>query len=163
MSDEHIDHAEEINWEARAAEYLTGWQRAQADYANLQRETAMQRTEMASHAIGESVRGFLPVYDYFKRAMRQVPPEVDATPTVKQWHMGVAQIESLFRMTLKQFGLEEIETVGKPFDPKCMEAVKEEPREGVVGGIVLSETDGGYMLGTKIIKAARVVVSAEIK
>ncbi len=165
MTDEvEAQQVTEENWEARAAEYLAGWRRAQADYANLQRETAVQRTEMASHAIGESVRGFLPVFDYFKRAMQHIPTaEIEAVPGIKQWCAGVTQIENLFRMTLKQFGVEELETIGKKFDPATMEAVKEEVQEGAAPGSVLSETEGGYIMGEKILKPARVIVAADHK
>ncbi len=145
----------------KAAEYLAGWRRAQADYANLQRETVEARSQMGKLATAEAVRAFLPVYDYFKRAMQHTPPEAEQSASVKNWFTGTQHIGTMFKMTLLQLGVEEIETVGKPFDPMTMESVKEEYKEGVASGTVISETDGGYKLGNKVITAARVIVAAD--
>lgn len=148
-----------INWEARAAEYLTGWQRAQADYANLQRETAAQRAEMGAFATARVVSGFLPVYDYFKRALAHMPPLETASPSVQQWATGITHIRDLFKNTLAQLGVSEMETVGTPFDPATMEAVKEESRDGAVAHTVVEEIEGGYKMGDKIIKTPKVIVA----
>ena len=145
----------------KAAEYLAGWQRAQADYANLQREVTAQRIEMGKHATAEVVLSFLPVYDYFKRALAHTPPDAEQSPAIKNWFAGTAHIAQMFKMTLAQFGVEEIEVVGKPFDPHTMDAVKEEAREGIAAGTVAEEIEGGYKMGDKILKPAKVVVAGD--
>lgn len=143
----------------KADEYLAGWKRAQADYANLQREVTAQRIEMGKHATAEVVLSFLPVYDYFKRALAHVPPESEQSASVKNWFAGTQHIVGMFKMTLSQFGVEEIEVRGKPFDPHTMDAVKEDVREGVEAGTVIEEVEGGYKMGEKILKAAKVIVA----
>ena len=79
---------EEVSADAKAAEYLAGWKRAQADYTNLQKEVAVQRAEMGKHATAEVVLGFLPVYDYFKRALAHQPLESEQSASVKNWFIG---------------------------------------------------------------------------
>lgn len=160
MSDEIENQNEHTECETRAAEYLAGWKRAQADYANLQREVARERETMGKFAAANVVAHFLPVYDYFKRALQHVPPADEQSATVKQWFAGADQINKLFQQTLRQSGVEEIETRGRPFDPTCMEAVKEEQREGVAAHTVIEEIEGGYKSGEQVIKPARVVVAA---
>lgn len=154
-----IDAADDVL--SKADEYLAGWRRAQADYVNLQREVTAQRIEMGKHATVEVVLSFLPVYDYFKRALQHVPPEAEQSPTVKNWFAGTQHIAGMFKMTLSQFGVEELDVRGKPFDPHMMDAVKEEVREGAEVGTVIDEVEGGYRMGEKILKAAKVVVAAE--
>lgn len=151
--------ASPVDWEARATEYLAGWQRAQADYANLQRETAAQRAEMGAFATARAVTAFLPVYDYFKRALAHTPPQSDASPAVQQWVTGVTHIRDLFKSTLAQLGVTEMETIGTPFDPATMEAVKEEEREGAASHTVIEEVEGGYKLNEKIIKTPKVIIA----
>lgn len=160
MQDETQDvQNEETSAEQKAAEYLAGWKRAQADYTNLQKEVAVQRAEMGKHATAEVVLGFLPVYDYFKRALAHQPPESEQSASVKNWFVGTGHIAGMFKMTLSQFGVDEIDVKGKQFDPHTMDAVSEEAREGVQAGTVIEEIEGGYKMGDKILKAAKVIVS----
>lgn len=144
----------------KADEYLAGWKRAQADYTNLQKEVTTQRAEMGRHATAEVVLSFLPVYDYFKRALAHLPPVEEQSPSVKNWFTGTQHIGGMFKMTLAQFGVEELEVVGKQFDPHSMDAIKEEVRIDVEAGTVLEEVESGYRMGEKILKAAKVVVAA---
>jgi molecular chaperone GrpE len=150
---------EEVSADAKAAEYLAGWKRAQADYTNLQKEVAVQRAEMGKHATAEVVLGFLPVYDYFKRALAHQPPESEQSASVKNWFIGTQHIAGMFKMTLSQFGVDELEVKGKPFDPHSMDAINEEVREGVAAGTVIEEIEGGYKMGDKILKASKVIVA----
>jgi len=145
--------------EQKAAEYLAGWKRAQADYTNLQKEVAVQRAEMGKHATAEVVLGFLPVYDYFKRALAHQPPESEQSASVKNWFIGTQHIAGMFKMTLSQFGVDELEVKGKQFDPHSMDAINEEVREGIAPGTVIEEIEGGYKMGNKILKPAKVIVA----
>ncbi len=147
------------DWQKKAAENLAGWQRAQADYTNLQRETTTARVEMGKHAVAEVVLSFLPVYDYFKRALAHTPPDAEQSVAVKNWFAGAQHISAMFKMTLAQFGVEQIDVVGKPFDPHVMEAVKEEAREGAATGTVAEEIESGYKMGDKILKPAKVITA----
>jgi molecular chaperone GrpE len=65
----------------------------------------------------------------------------------------------MFKMTLSQFGVDELEVKGKPFDPHSMDAINEEVREGVAPGTVIEEIEGGYKMGDKILKASKVIVA----
>ncbi len=153
-----IDAVDDV--QSKADEYLSGWKRAQADYTNLQKEVTAQRAEMGKHATAEVVLNFLPVYDYFKRALTHMPPAEEQSPSVKNWFTGTQHIAGMFKMTLSQFGVEELDTRGKQFDPHSMDAIREEVQEGVEAGTVLEEVESGYRMGEKILKAAKVVVAA---
>ena len=60
---------------------------------------------------------------------------------------------------LKSHGIEEVETVGKTFDPSCHEAVGEEESEEYVEGTVVKELDAGYKIKDKVIKVAKVILA----
>ncbi len=159
------DEIEDTQSQSKADEYLAGWKRAQADYLNLQKEVAVQRAEMGKHALAEVSLSFLPVYDYFKRAMANLPPDAEQSASVKNWFTGTQHIANMFKMTLSQLGIEELQTVGAVFDPMSMEAVKEvdASADGANAGTVVEEVEGGYKMGEKILKPARVIVAADHK
>ena len=70
-------------------EYLRGWQRAQADYANLKKEEEKGRKEFAKYAQEGLVRDLLPAMQSFHMAFgnKDVWEKVDLN-----WRMGVQYI-----------------------------------------------------------------------
>lgn len=143
---------------AKQNEYLNNWKRALADYDNLKRETAKEKVEMVKFAQAMSAMNFIEVYDNYKKALAH-KPNADDSKSVEQWFVGVEHIKKQFVETLKQLGIEEIKTVGEKFDPAMHEAVGEEAVEGGDDGEIVKEIEGGYKMGEKVIKAAKVVVS----
>ena len=67
----------------------------------------------------------------------------------------VKQITDIFT----KFGVKEIETVGKPFDPEVHEAVSSVQDETLGEKIVKEEFRKGYKVGNKVIRHAMVVVA----
>lgn len=167
MNDEKITRETEPNeapdahseCELKLAECMNGWKRAQADYANLQKEVDRERGEMGAHAVVIVSGEFLGVFDHFKRALQHAPATV-AQDEIAQWIRGVAAIRDLFQQTFKQFGIEEIETIGKSFDPALMEAVAEHESEES-DGIVIEEIESGYRKNSHVLKPARVIISKQ--
>jgi molecular chaperone GrpE len=72
---------------------------------------------------------------------------------------GVKYVLKQFADILKAHGVEEIRTVGEKFDPKYHEAAGEEEVEGKEAGGVVKEVSGGYKVGERVIRAARVIIS----
>ena len=77
---------------AQCDEYLTGWKRALADYDNLKKDLARERTQMHVHAVERSLLAILPVLDNFDAALKFAPTEVD--PKTKQWLQGVLHVRT---------------------------------------------------------------------
>jgi len=61
--------------------------------------------------------------------------------------------------TLKKFGVEEIETVGKEFDPNFHEALMVSCDKEKADDVILECLLKGYTLKGKVIRAAKVVVN----
>ena len=148
--------------EKQCEEFKSGWQRALADYKNLQREVEQRRGEWAQMSEAQILEEFLPVYDNFKKAFNTTDfGNTDHTDIVKweNWKKGIQYIMQQFGSILKAHGIEEIKTVGEKFDPRFHEAIGEEESEGSEPGTILKEVEGGYKRGDKVIKPARVIVS----
>jgi len=149
-------------YKSESEEYKNGWQRALADYKNLQNEINTRRGEWAQMSETQILEEFIPVYENFKKAFfhhPEVNTENEEQKTFKNWIDGVGFIMKQFGDILKAHGVEEIKTVGEKFDPKFHEAMGEEEQENTESHIVLKEMDGGYKVGDKVIKAAKVIVS----
>lgn len=132
-------------------EYKAGWQRALADYKNLQKEISERRAEWVQMSEQQILEEFIPVYDHLKMSVMGVEE-------VSPWVNGVKHVLRQFAEILKSHGVEEIKTVGEKFDPTKHEAVSEEVGEGE-SGIITKEVSSGYVMGGRTIKAAKVVVN----
>lgn len=139
-------------------EYKLGWQRAQADYVNLQKETAKQKSEWMQMIKGDILESFIPVYDNFKKAFSFSSGDGDAKQ-FENWKKGIEYIMKQFGDVLKQNSIEEIKTVGEMFDPRFHEIVGEEEVENVPAHQIVKEMDGGYKAGEKVLKVAKVIVA----
>lgn len=137
-------------------EYKSGWQRAQADYLNLQKEITAKRSEWAAWSEWQILEEFIPVYDNFQKAFYHQESRNDTE--WESWAKGIEYIMKQFGDVLKLHGIEEIETVGKKFDPAFHEVLGEEESDKEAGMIV-REVDGGYKKGEKVLKVAKVIVA----
>ena len=146
---------------AEAQEFKSGWQRALADYKNLQREVEQRRGEWVKMSEVEILEDFIPIYENFKQAFAQdfTNGQSPANSANDGWKKGIECIKKQFAEVLKQHGVEEIKTVGEKFDPNLHEAGGEEVVEGKESGEIVREVSGGYKMGGKVIRAARVIVS----
>lgn len=64
--------------------------------------------------------------------------------------------------TMQQFGIEEIDPHGEPFDPELHEAMTMQPSADVEPGSVMTVFQKGYTLNGRLLRPARVVVAQEI-
>jgi nucleoside triphosphatase len=148
---------EKFKGQDKVEEYKIGWQRALADYANLQKETARRQQEWVKYSEQQILEEFIPVYDHFKVAFAHHPELNCDQKNIKNWIDGIGYIMKQFGDVMKAHGVEEIKTVGQKFDPRFHETAGEEEGEGEHGTIV-KEVTGGYKMGEKVIKPARVII-----
>ena len=150
---EHLE--EEIaKLKEQSQEYLSGWQRARADYSNFQKEVEKRQKEMIEFANAATVAEVLPIYNHLKLALKHVPEGQGESDFVK----GIEQIRKQFMEFLKKFGIEEIRTVGEQFDPSLHEAVDCQEKDGCKEGMIYEEVSAGYVMGDKVLEPAKVKV-----
>lgn len=139
----------------QADEYLKGWQRARADYANLKKETDKEKEEIVRFANAALILEILPLYDHFKRALRHIPEDARQ----REWVKGFLHIQTQFKTLFTALGLEEIPAAGQPFDPSRHEAVAKEHREGIPPATILEEVSTGFTYQGRVLVPAKVKVS----
>lgn len=137
--------------EAERDEYLTGWQKAKADYINAKKREEDDKKDFVRFANENLIVELLPVLDSFNMAMsnKEVWEKVD-----KNWRMGVEYIYNQLKKTLEDNGLKEIDPIGQKFDPLRDEAIE----DGKESDIITTVVSKGYMLNGKVVKAPKVKV-----
>jgi molecular chaperone GrpE len=129
-------------------EYLDALQRLKAEFDNYRKRVARDQQELAARAHERLVRELVPVLDDLERALEH---ETDIEEGVKLVHRALAD-------ALSKEGVTEIETDGK-FDPHTQEALLSQPSE-TEEGTVIQVLQKGYKLGDRVLRPARVVISA---
>ncbi len=122
--------------------------RALADYQNLIRQSAKEKTEFIKFAIEDFLQELLPVYDHLKLSLKGLSEEEEKSP----WAQGVRHVLNQFKNLLESRSVEEIKTEGEKFNHDEMEALDGE------GEIVDKEVMPGYKLNGKVIRIAKVIV-----
>ncbi len=146
-------HLEEA--EAQAAEYLDGWQRAQAEFANYKKRQEADRGQMIAMASAELLRKLLPLVDDFERARETLPDNLGRLT----WCEGFFLMRIKLDAILESEGVTAIEALGQPFDPVYHEAISYEEAPGYEEGQVIAEVQRGYMLGERVLRPAVVKVA----
>jgi molecular chaperone GrpE len=154
------DPAAELNTKleaanAKAAEYLDGWQRARADFANYKKRIERENADLSQNIAAETLARFLPVLDDFDLAMKNAPTEGEGA----KWSEGVALVHRKFNTLLENNNIKRIEALGQPFDPNVHDAVVHEESPNHSSGTVIEVLRQGYKLGERVLRPALVKVA----
>jgi molecular chaperone GrpE len=104
------------------------------------------------------VRAILPVVDHMELALLHAGNDREATGLAE----GVELIMKQFRKTLAGLGLTPLEiSPGDAFDPQLHEAMLKEVDPQIEVNHIARALRTGYMLGDRLLRAARVAVSVE--
>lgn len=136
-------------------EYLTGWQKAKADYINLKNEHDKVGKLLRLRTQVAVVADLLPVLDSFQMAMGG-----EAWESVESnWRMGVEYIYQQLWKTLEDYGVTEIAEIDVSFDPQLHEPMEiEQVTQESQNDQVLAIIQKGYRIGDTIIRPAKVKV-----
>ncbi len=140
---------------AQAAEYLDGWQRARAEFANYKKRNEQERQELFKLANTTLITRLLPIFDDFERAFQTLPRNLLSLT----WIDGVALIYRRLQAILDGEGLTPMETEGQSFDPLVHEAVTYEESAEHQEGQIIGEVQKGYNLGDRVLRPALVRVA----
>lgn len=99
------------------------------------------------------IAALMPALDDFDRALETLSDGPLA--------QGVRLIHATLSQALARHGLERYDAQGQPFDPALHEAIDTAAEPGVAPGLVLKEHGRGYRLNGRVIRPAKVIVSAE--
>lgn len=133
------------NLKNKLEESESNYKRALADYQNLQKRVAEQRSELILSANRDLLLRILSVLDTLVLANKHIENE------------GLKVSINQFLDVLKSESVTRIETEGKEFDPHLMECVAIDEGEE---NKVLEELRVGYMLNDKVLRPAQVKVGS---
>ncbi|MCX6703536.1 MAG: nucleotide exchange factor GrpE [Candidatus Zambryskibacteria bacterium] len=142
--------------EAKASEYLNGWQKDKADFINLRKKDEEAKKQVTAFAKEDLINELIPVLDSFESAMKnkEAWAKVDAN-----WRVGVEYIASQLNQTLENNGLKKVYPIGQPFDHTRDEALEMVPTEDKSqDGVVLDVVQTGYMFGDRLVRPPKVKV-----
>lgn len=142
--------------EAERRDYLSGWQRAKADFINAKREEEERRESFIKFSERELILRFLVLADSFDRLFA----DKKAWETMdKSWRQGVENLRNQFMDILKKQKVEAIDAVGKIFNPKEHESIGEiKVDKTEKEGIVMEELRRGYKMHNVIIRPTLVKI-----
>lgn len=141
---------------AKAEEYLDGWQRARAEFANYKKRVLKENTEIHQVARGEVIKIYLDILDDLKRALDEKPSQGEG----KTWAEGIELIVQKLCNRLETEGVKPMEPLGEEFDPNIHEALMKEESEEYESGQIIEVMQEGYWIGDKVLRPALVRVAA---
>jgi molecular chaperone GrpE len=128
-----------------------------AEFENYKKRKDTEVTEFIKYSAEKIIKELIPVYNDLDRSLHSVNKgETKDLETLKQ---GLELVYQKFSNVLENEGLKEIDVMGKPFDVNTSDALMQVPKE-VEPNTVIEVVEKGYMLKDKVIKHAKVLVSA---
>lgn len=135
-------------------EYKNLYLRKAAEFENYKKRKQLEFQTLINSAEEVLISELLPILDDFERF------EANAEGDRGSLLQGAQLIREKLWDVLSSRGLKPIDSVGAKFDPELHEALMQKEQDGVDPDIVLQEHQRGYRLGDKVIRHAKVVVSA---
>jgi molecular chaperone GrpE len=68
-------------------------------------------------------------------------------------------LENKILTSLREIGIQTIETQGQKFEPRYHEIVREEVSESALAGTIIEEFKRGYIIGDPVLRLAQVTVA----
>jgi len=136
---------------------LAGWQRAQADYQNLKKESTQSSIDSIRLANKGLIENLIPVFDNFELAIKHLPKDLQDN----NWVQGVVYIHKQLQDILIAEGVEIVDPIGNIFDPNIHEAVDiTEIQDQSKKNTIIEVLQVGYKLNGNLIRSARVKVAS---
>ncbi len=135
--------------------------RKAAEFENYRKRVENENESLRKYASEAVLTKLLPVLDDFERSMK-ARRSMEGNSTADDGFMrGMELIFNKLKKILELQGLKHFDVVGKPFDPEFHDALMQVYREGAPSHTVVEEVGKGYMLYDKVLRHARVIVSAD--
>ena len=128
--------------------------RVSADFDNFRKRTAKENETRYLDIKADVLKDFLPVIDNFERARTHGGDE-DA----RKYTEGYELIYTMLMDILNKNGVEEIDALGKQFDPNLHNAVMHVDDETLGEGIVAEVFQKGYRMGDRVLRYSMVKVA----
>lgn len=139
------------------AELKDRYLRLAAEMENSRKRLEREFANRAESRVMDLLAEFLPVVDDLERFFGAGGETQDSASLAA----GVRLIYQNVLKILQSRGVKPMAAVGQPFDPNRHEALLQMPAaEGQTSNVVMQETTKGYLLADKVLRPAKVIVSA---
>jgi len=140
---------------AELAELQEKYLRLYSEFENFRRRTNKEKIELIDFAAEKTILELLPVIDDFDRATQVMKDTSDFQSACD----GIHLIFSKMKKILIEKGLEEMDCIGKEFDPELHDAITKIPAPNKkLKGKIVDQINKGYTLKGKVIRHSKVVV-----
>lgn len=129
--------------------------RTVAELENFRRRAQQEREQLVLFANDRLLRSILPIVDDFSRSVESGGQSRD----FESFYQGVSMIYDKLLKLLDAQGVKRMEVVGKPFNVDFHEALMRQPSDAPED-TVITELEPGYTYGDRVLRHAKVIVSA---
>jgi molecular chaperone GrpE len=138
-----------------AEEHYERLLRLAADMENLKKRQERERAELLQFANENLIKELLPVVDNLELALEHGRQSEAPAPLLE----GLELVHQGFLKALAKFGVSPMVSVGQVFDPAFHNAVLQEEAPEFPDCTVLKELQKGYLMHTRLLRPAMVVVA----
>jgi molecular chaperone GrpE len=142
--------------QSKADEYLTGWQRERAEFANYKKRIEREIRDSQQNGGIDALKSMLPIVDDFERAAQNIPEDLADHPWVKGTMLLLPKLHRL----LAEYNVEAMDPLGEVFDPNKHEAVAMDDSSEMESGRVTATLQKGYISGERVLRLALVRVKS---
>jgi molecular chaperone GrpE len=140
---------------SKADEYLDGWQRARAEFANYKKRVEREQAQIYQTTAGNILKRYLDVLDDLERALKNRPESGEGAA----WAEGIELIYRKLQSILESEGVKPMEAKGHMFDPNLHEAISQEESDEYESGQIIDVVKQGYLLGDRVLRPALVRIA----
>ncbi len=158
-SESILTHTEELEKEKqKASENYDQMLRLQAEIENVRKRTLKDIESASRGSIERVIIELLPVLDSFDLGLSL------KTETIEQYKIfkeGQVATLKLITSLLKKLSIEIIDPAEMKYDPELHEVISLQEDHSILPGYIIQVVQKGYRLGDRLLRPARVIVSAQ--
>ena len=131
--------------------------KAIADSENYKKRLTREKEEYCKYAVSSFIEEVIPVIDNLELALEHGRKNEACKDLVQ----GVEMTLNMFYQVLEKNNLKQVGSEGEDFDPNFHEAMAQQEREDMDEGKICQVMQKGYLLGERLVRPAKVLVSKQ--
>ncbi len=144
-----------LDAQAQATDNLAGWQKALADYQNLQKEQEKKLANLKTFLSLDIIGQLLPIFDNYQLALSHIP---EAEKKLA-WAIGLEHVFKLWEAFLRDQGVKEISALGQKFDPEYHESIGQIQNKDLADQEIVEVKLIGYSYQDQILRPSKVIIN----
>jgi molecular chaperone GrpE len=128
-----------------------------ADMENLRRRTERDVDNAKKFALERFLTDLIPVLDSMEMGVQAATQSANEQDTIRQ---GMEMTLKMFQEVMTRFNVTAIDPTGQKFNPQEHEAITMQPSADHEPNTVMMTIQKGYVLSGRVVRPARVIISA---